>query len=225
VTEAEWLAATDPEWMLEFLRGKASDRKLRLFAVACCRHLLEQVTVNPWDEDAVNVAERFADGLASPDELQAAVEATTSDWTPAYACTAAASPAGGVDAAFFAADNAAHAAGEHAAFLVEESSEGLPAFTAGQAAEIAVQVSLLRDTFGNPFQPVTIDPSWRAWNGGTAVNLAAAIYADRAFDRLPLLADALEDAGCADPAILGHCRGGGKHVRGCWVVDLLREQG
>jgi hypothetical protein len=58
-------------------------------------------------------------------------------------------------------------------------------------------------------------------DGGTVPKLAAAIYEERAFDRLPVLADALEDARCADAAILGHCRSGGEHVRGCWVVDLV----
>jgi hypothetical protein len=77
---------------------------------------------------------------------------------------------------------------------------------------------LIRDIFGNPFRPVTADPSWLS---STVVALAEGIYADRAFDRLPILADALQDAGCDDAEVLDHCRGGGTHVRGCWVVDLL----
>jgi hypothetical protein len=68
---------------------------------------------------------------------------------------------------------------------------------------------------------VTIAPTWLAWNEGTVVKLAKGIYDDRAFDRLPVLADALEEAGCHDPAITAHCRQPGEHVRGCWVVDLL----
>jgi hypothetical protein len=82
----------------------------------------------------------------------------------------------------------------------------------------AVQCTLLRCIFGNPFRSVTLDPSWLTC---TVTSLAQAIYTDRAFDRLPILADALEDAGCTDADILAHCRGGGEHVRGCWVVDLL----
>jgi hypothetical protein len=85
-------------------------------------------------------------------------------------------------------------------------------------AEHAVQVALIRDIFGNPFRPATLDP---AWCSSTTTQLAAGIYDERAFDRLPILADALEEAGCADPDILAHCRGPGPHVRGCWVVDLL----
>ena len=88
----------------------------------------------------------------------------------------------------------------------------------GWVAERKAQASLLRDISGNPFRPVTID---RAWRTATAVAIAQAIYDERAFDRLPVLADALEDAGCDNADLLGHCRSPGPHVRGCWVVDLL----
>jgi hypothetical protein len=83
------------------------------------------------------------------------------------------------------------------------------------------QIELIRDLFGNPFRCVTVDPSWLTYRNGTVSKLAATIYEERAFDRMPLLADALEDAGCTDPSILDHLRGPGPHVRGCWVVDLL----
>src|SRR5947209_4235574 len=107
MTEAEWLSATDPAPMLEFLRDTASDRKLRLFAVACCRSMFLTVRVNPWDRDAVVTAERFADGLADQDELAEAVASTTSDWTAAFACAEAASTEGGFEAAIHASGNAA----------------------------------------------------------------------------------------------------------------------
>ena len=81
-----------------------------------------------------------------------------------------------------------------------------------------LQRSLLFDIFGNPFRPVAIDPDWLT---STVVALARGIYDDRAFDRLPILADALQDAGCENADVLTHCRGDGPHVRGCWVVDLL----
>ncbi len=77
---------------------------------------------------------------------------------------------------------------------------------------------MIRDIVGNPFRPVAVDPAWLT---DTAVGLARGIYDDRAFDRLPILADALQDAGCEDADILEHCRGDGPHVRGCWVVDLV----
>lgn len=78
--------------------------------------------------------------------------------------------------------------------------------------------AILRDIIGNPFRPVTFDPAWQT---STVTALAQAIYEEQAFDRLPILADALEDAGCTTADILGHCRGDGEHVRGCWVVDLV----
>ncbi len=77
---------------------------------------------------------------------------------------------------------------------------------------------LIRDVVGNPFRPVAVDPAWLT---STAVGLAHGIYDDRAFDRMPILADALQDAGCEDADILGDCRGDGPHVRGCWIVDLV----
>ena len=89
-----------------------------------------------------------------------------------------------------------------------------------EAAE-ALHLSLFRDIFGNPFHPVAIDAAWLTWNNATVPAIARHIYDDRAFHELPLLADALEDAGCTDADLLAHCRGLGPHVRGCWVVDLL----
>jgi hypothetical protein len=87
--------------------------------------------------------------------------------------------------------------------------------------ERAAQCRLLRDIFGNPFQPVTIDSLWLGRNDQMVVKVANANYNDRAFDRLPILADALEEAGCNNADILTHLREPGAHVRGCWVVDLL----
>src|SRR5262249_31297821 len=88
--------------------------------------------------------------------------------------------------------------------------------------ELASQITLVHDVFSNPFHsaPAT-NSAWLSWRDGTVVKLAEAIYEERAFDRLPILADALEDAGCDNAVILGHCRQTGEHVRGCWVVDLL----
>jgi hypothetical protein len=77
---------------------------------------------------------------------------------------------------------------------------------------------ILRDIFTNAFRPIAVDPAWRTSN---VTALAQSIYDDRAFERLPILADALEDAGCDNAHILNHCRSGGEHVRGCWVVDLI----
>jgi hypothetical protein len=84
------------------------------------------------------------------------------------------------------------------------------------------QCSILRDIIGNPFEACpALAPAWLEWNDRCVMKLAQTIYEERAFDRLPILADALEDAGCEDADILRHSREPGEHVRGCWVVDLL----
>jgi hypothetical protein len=95
-------------------------------------------------------------------------------------------------------------------------------------AERSAQAPLLREVFGNPFLPASVEPGWLSWRGGTVVKLAEGAYEERKLPlgalsnaRLEVLADALEEAGCTDPTILAHCRGPGPHVRGCWVVDLL----
>jgi hypothetical protein len=89
------------------------------------------------------------------------------------------------------------------------------------ATHEAAQAHLLRCIAGNPFRPVVVDPAWQAWNDRTIPKLAQAIYDERAFDHLAILADALEDAGCNNSDILTHLRSAGPHVPGCWPVDLL----
>ena len=97
------------------------------------------------------------------------------------------------------------------AIELESSSEG-------GFCERRIQSLLLRDVFGNPFCPVTLAPAWLT---SDVLLLARGIYEEKAFDRMPILADALQDAGCNNPDVLNHCRGDGPHVRGCWVVDLV----
>src|SRR5262249_49758118 len=87
--------------------------------------------------------------------------------------------------------------------------------------ERQVQADILREIFGNPFRPPAIDPAWLRWNDGTVPRLARVIYDERSFETLPVLADALEDAGCPDVALLQHCRSGAGHFRGCWAIDAI----
>ena len=101
---------------------------------------------------------------------------------------------------------------------VTSEDEKYRGYWVGKSKGETLLASCLRDSFGNPFRPVTIDQAWLTPN---VAALARKIYDDRAFDRLPGLADALEETGCTDADILAHCRGPGPHVRGCWVVDLL----
>jgi hypothetical protein len=96
----------------------------------------------------------------------------------------------------------------------------LAAFATAQAKNC----ELIRDIFGNPHSSPAIDSAWLGWNDRTILKVSQAIYEERAFDRLPILADALEDAGCNVADIVDHCRGPGPHVRGCWVIDLLLDK-
>jgi len=196
---------------------------------------------------AVELAERFADGEATKEELaaaqaaagaaaRAALAAADEDDAPLGAANAAANAALAADAAaradgdyvdpYHAATAAAQAAADdaRAAFLDDSGCETDASEAAGETTLTAAekdQTVILRDIIGNPFRLVTIAPAGLAWNGGIVVKLAQGIYKERAFDRLPILADALEDAGCDNADILDHCRQPGPHVRGCWVVDLL----
>jgi hypothetical protein len=106
--------------------------------------------------------------------------------------------------------------------MVYHAARGTRPYLAAHSTDIRrIEAAVLRDLFGNPIRSTRIDPAWLTWNGGTIPKLAQAVYDDRAFDRLPVLADALEEAGCTNTEILAHCRGPGPHVRGCWAVDLL----
>jgi len=201
MTEAEWLKCTDPQPMLAFLRGKVSDRKLRLFAVACSRRMWDWIDV--LGRAAVEAAEDFADGLAGPDELRAA----------RLACQGT----GGQSAWYAAASNSAIAARNAARSAQAGVANNAP--LGSETAELLAQARLLRDIFGDPFRSLSLDP--KPWLTPKVIELAQAIYDDRAFDRMPALADAIHKAGCDDSDILAHCRGPGPHVRGCWVVDMI----
>jgi hypothetical protein len=116
----------------------------------------------------------------------------------------------------------------HAALHASPGDEIRASRSAWAAAEMAMsserafQCNCLRDLFGPlPFRAVLLDPTWLTWHGGLLVSMAQRMYDSRDFSDMPVLADALEEAGCQDQDILGHCRSGGEHVRGCWVVDAL----
>jgi hypothetical protein len=236
MTEQEWLASSDPQKMLAFLGGKASDRELRLFGCACCRRIWYLHT-DERSRKAVELSERFADGVAhdgmTRSKLQAAHleadeaydEAYKEVGTPNSPRTDAAASA--VQVSTITLDptedhDCAHTCAY--AYVPAAQAVAAPAESGGSYdtnlwnIELVHQANLLRCIFGNPFRPVTLNPAWRTSN---VTALAQAIYDERAFDRLPILADALEDAGCDNADILNHSRQPGEHVRGCWVVDLV----
>jgi hypothetical protein len=224
--EADWLGAKDPDPMLDYLRGRASDRKLRLFAAACCRVVWDLLDVR--GRSAVEVAESYAEEEATSNQLalvrgpaQAAENGSTGARRHAARAAYWATKTNIGECLSTLCAAAAEAAGETKVQETGSPSSDWAALEAALRSAAAHQADLLRECFGNPFQPVAVSAGWLAWGGGIVRRLAQAAYEERAFDRLPVLADALEEAGCSDAAILAHCRAGGPHVRGCWVVDAL----
>jgi hypothetical protein len=225
MTEAEWLACDDPEPMLEFLRDKVSERKVRLFACACVRrvgHLLTDA-----GRRAVQTAEAYADGMTDPKTLKAAGSAARQPVDDAVEAVNSTYLGIGLSPALSAAEAASEACngmGSDVTRLLVPLRAARAAQDAlgGGGGERAAQAILLRDILGNPPHPrPPLPAALLNWADRTECRIAQAIYDDRAFDRLPILADALEDAGCTDAGILAHCRGPGPHLRGCWVVDLI----
>lgn len=225
--EPEWHSSSQPQEMLTFLRGKASKRKLRLFDVACCRRIWGELR-DERSRRAVEIAEEFAEGRCDERALsQARRDAMTAHGAAQGVRTDISRIAANLDAlrAAYSAAEAANAAQQAAA---DDAYLGSPAVAESAAygaangeasrTEHTIQAGLLRDIFGNPFRPMTIDA---AWLRSSVAALATAIYEERAFDRLPILADALEDAGCHDADMLQHCRQPGEHVLGCWLIDLI----
>jgi hypothetical protein len=228
ISESKWCLYEDPTPMLVFLRDKVSERKLRLFAVACCRRIWNLIPDKPGHK-AVEQAERYADGVASRQQLARARWACSPrahlsrppserdhNWLAMLAVLACVSnDVGNVEAVAMASAMA------HADSLLVDAPATPTTYSQRQkhrAQEHSYQASLLREVVGNPFRSVTFGPAGLT----PAIEaLADAIYGERAFDRMPVLGDALEEAGLNSIEVLGHCREPGEHVRGCWVLDAL----
>jgi len=210
MTEAEWLKCDDPVVAFYYMPGRPSDRKLRLFGCACVRRVWQLIS-NPKRRKLVEVAEDFADGLVAETALKTAynggrggVSYSEGYWTANEAEITTCLPS--------ARDAAAVA--RYAAQVDYKN----------WAVERRKQAAVFRDIVGNPFRPVHVPPDWKAWSDGTVVKLARAIYEERRFEELPILADALEEAGCTNEDMLNHCRQPGEHARGCWVLDLVLDK-
>ena len=221
MTEQEWLACEKPDPILHAVCDEASDRKLRLFACACCRlvwHLLPDLC-----HRLVVAVERYVGKELGSSDL-------TSLFSGYYSHEVSSPVSGGKQAA------------EAVGYLGwnwrwgRNTNKWQESYTAGRVARSAAEalaksivweearqreVQLLHDIFGNRFRPSKIDKTWLRWNDRTVPRIALGIYEERAFDRMPILADALLDAGCDNEELLTHCRSPGPHVRGCWAVDLL----
>jgi hypothetical protein len=225
MTEEQWLTCEDAIDMLLVPPGKAvGERKLRLFAVACCRRVWD--VLSPDNRSAVEVAERYADGLATLQQLTHWQELCVplrdddpdtlpEDEPPSYWC----------DMATWQAILPRAAAG---VTDVCDATRRVARDRSGEWEDV-VQARLLREIVGNPFTaPPPISPSMLRWHDSLLPRLAEAAYRERSLPsghldpaRLAVLADALEDAGCTDAELLAHLRGPGPHVRGCFAVDVL----
>jgi hypothetical protein len=252
MTEPEWLTGCDYHRMLKHAqqhlrvsRTPGGARRLRLLAVACCRHVWPLLT-DPRSRAAVEAAERYADGKARRAELEEAAAAANEVEREARQRSNQLDRSRASQEEQMAIDQAWHLAGmpvrttytlllaDWVRFLLGDLGrvptaprDGDPeAVSAARQQGAAIAADLVRDVFGNPFRPApVVADAWLAWQGGTIARMARAIYEERAFDRLPVLADALEEAGCAEAEILDHCRRSGPHARGCWLLDALLAAG
>jgi hypothetical protein len=257
MTEVEWMSGQAPERMLELVAEKVSNRKRRLLAVACCRAIWP-LLADRRSRAAVEVVERYADGLAGDELADAADEAglavgdleravqearddynTETAWGGCSCPTCEAerdermdeiNPRNDPDLGYQLLEmQAAGQAACAAALLAHHATRDYWAVPRLLSAAMrrggpALQIDLARllhELIGNPFREVAIDPAWRTWERGVVVGLAQTIYEEKAFERLPILADALEDAGCAEGALLRHLRQPDGHLRGCWALDAV----
>jgi hypothetical protein len=234
MTEQEWLACTQPQSMLAYLlRQSSSQRKLKLFAIACCRRIYAWLTIESrW---ALEVVERSWHNQATPSEYHSAQAkaacAAFQDWDTHHPSNAVAqlfSP--GYNAALASAAEAAEGvrvAALYRSFGANRGEAIIRSTPSPEAGEVALQAEqhaqceLLREIFHGPCRAVFFRCAWTTWRDGVARQMAHAIYNERAFERLPILADALEEAGCDSAELLAHLRGPGPHCRGCWALDLV----
>lgn len=248
---SQWLTCGDPGTMLEVLGRDASARKQRLFACACCRRTAElfpdatgraAVAVAERFADGLASAKELTDANQRVREwvdLAGRAYSNAGALVSGSGTNASAAAFSFAEAEYAAAlsvaeatvaalrvpalgGSSARAAGCHAASVAHRGgARNRFVETIQQNAvrdEYAAQADLLRDLFSDQFRPVVPHPEWFT---STVMALARGIYDDGAFDRMPILADALQDAGCDSDDVLNHCRGNGPHARGCWVLDLV----
>jgi hypothetical protein len=229
LTEEEWLACDNILRMLSFLGSKQSPRKYRAFVLACCDRTLPDVTdprsigvvaaLERYDEEPRKRASRENLAAAAAEARRAVEEAPEGSRARALAgvfLMACAQSVGPGLCAGWVVSSRVDAA------RISDPAAGYRAPKGARQLELAALAHLLRDIVGVPHRPSSlIEPAWLNANGGLVPTLCTTIHQERAFSQLPILADALEDAGCANEEILGHLRDPGPHVRGCWAVDLV----
>jgi hypothetical protein len=228
MTDTEWVACQNILVLQRDYLARTNERQQLLYAAACVRHVWRLLPAHC--RYAVETVERFADGHATYDEVSEALNTSyappklkgmppgfqqaylilsSAGWRwqqrPNSPCTAMTTSTGF----------------RHSIAIISRSAaEALAKVIPWEEARRR-QRALLEDIGGKRSRSLTIAPSWLTWNDCCILNMARTAYDERAFSSLPILADALEDAGCDNADILNHCRNGAEHVRGCWVVDLL----
>jgi hypothetical protein len=223
MTEAEWLACADPETLLDFLRDRTTERKFRLFAVSAIWQLMMSFGDNE-TKKVVEVVSQAAEGAFNRSELRDERE-KIGTWSypsvPASLTSDYVTRAAGLGletdplrAVLMMVSAVTHLEAE---LLTKKPSD--PASRDLVRLQCSCRlISQINDIFGNPFRSTGIKRDWRT---STVLALTQGIHTDRVFDRLAILADALQDAGCENEDILNHCRSESVHVRGCWVIDLI----
>jgi hypothetical protein len=207
--EVEWLACDRPAEIVLWRDARTSPRKLRLFCAAACRAVAKRGT-DPRVLEAIDTVERFADGQASVEELLRAGRGAQHVIASFTGIT--------LDSAPYAAMQAAEEQ-----FRPESVVAAVMTHPREDRGALAVRLAgLYRDVVGNPFRPLpALAEEVLAFNGGVLGQLARSIYDEHDFTAMPVLGDALEEAGCVDPFVLSHCHSSGEHTRGCWVVDVV----
>jgi hypothetical protein len=191
------------------------DRKLRLFACACARRVLHLMPdKNKIFLDAIELGEQLAEGKVTETKRKSLKDKCEKANERMRSAARA--------AAFNCLSSDASSAAWNGAWAAAAAEPGKYEGKAWKAAR-AKQADLLREIFGNPLAPVRVEPAWLKWSRRTVPQMAERIYRKQSFTDLPVLADALEDAGCTNSEILSHLRSAQEHVRGCWVLDLLRD--
>jgi hypothetical protein len=227
----EWLTCNDPIEMLDVLQGKATERKTRLFAVACCRRVWHLMP-DKRSRKAVVLAERFADQDVAEEDVGACVDAANAATNDALeasvtarnkslsrAATKAANAAAWSASLYMTQHTSMWLAAKYAARNAAQAAKDASGADYSDQAEEQAQARIVRCIFGNPFRPLALAQEWLS---PKVIATAQAIYEKREFDRLPALADSLEASGCDLLILLDHCRQGEEHFRGCWAVDLVR---
>lgn len=211
MTEIEWENGTDPTPMLQFVRGEASDRRLRLFAAAAFGRLAALLP-DPRQRRGIEVLEQLAEEAITLDACRGVVSGVRHAIPPDEWSLGSPPPA--IHSHYTALMLHREFCSSSIAVHAVHAADGL----ASGASERRGQARLMRCIFGNPFRSRAVDARWL---GPAVVSLARTIYAARAFERLPILAEALEAAGCDNDELNAHCRDEGPHVRGCWVIDAV----